>query len=127
MLKASTHSKARRKECPRHIACLGNAILLFCSTGKYLFKVNCRSLVKNENKYNHSLINNDYGTPEVHLDYASVFIVDFKYVVNLVLFFLMTFKHVSARLQVSFSYFSFLIYFKIILLDYQLSNSSGIY
>ena len=47
MLKASTHSKTRRKTCPRHIACLGHAILLFCSTGKCLFKVNNRNLFKN--------------------------------------------------------------------------------
>ena len=95
--KASTRSKTRREACPRHIACLRHAILLFCSVGKCLFKVNDRSLFKNKNKRNHSLLIKDYGTPEVHLNYASVFIVDFKYVVNLALFF-MTFNHNSAEL-----------------------------
>ena len=101
MLKASTHSKTSRKTCSRNIACLGYAILLFCSTSKYLFKVSDRSLFKNKNKCNHSLINKVCDTPKVHLNHASVFIVDFKYAVNLVLFCLMTFKHVSTGLQVS--------------------------
>ena len=60
-----------------------------------------------KNKHNHSLIIKDYGTAEVHFNYAGVFIVDFKYVVNLVIFFLMTLKHVSSGLQVSLSCFSF--------------------
>ena len=105
MLKASTHSKTRRKACPRHIACLGHANF-FCSTGKYFLKVNS-SLFKNKKKYNHSRINKDYGTPKVHLNYASIFIDDFKYAVTLALFLLMTSKHVSNTLQGSFSYFSF--------------------
>ena len=46
MLKASTYSKTRRKTCPRHIVCLEHAILLSCSTGKCLFKVNDRCLFK---------------------------------------------------------------------------------
>ena len=96
MLKASTHSKTRRKACPRNIACLGHAIF-FCSTGKYLLKVNS-SLFKNTKKYNHSCINKDYGTSKVHLNYASIFIDDLKYVVALALFLLMTFKHVSNTL-----------------------------
>ena len=41
---------------------------------------NDRSLFKNKNKRNHSLVIKDYGTPEAHLNYTSVFIVDFKYV-----------------------------------------------
>ena len=85
MLKASTHSKTRKKACPRHTMCL-----LFCSTGKCLLKVNNRSLLKNQ-ELNAGLIIKDYGTTEVHLNFASVFIFDFQYVVN----------------QISLSYFSF--------------------
>ena len=63
--------------------------------------------LKIKNKGNDSFIIKDYSTPDVHLSYAVVFIVDFTYVVNLVIFFLLTFKHASSGLQVPVSYFSF--------------------